>query len=341
MPPATPPILIHVPKSGGTTLVMAVSGGRRPPRVGDGYRHAYWNVDRTRMHSNAGDVFTEAGAEKYRDRVKILTVRRPIDRLESEFGFLGNREEFRRLWTSMSGGTYPGTFHDFVRHPNAADATTKFLLGRDLYDPEPVTEGDLDRILARLDDENFVFGSTEDMPATMRNLEAALDIRFGDTVTRYRTSLHKPERGSDWPAVEDAFREGNPNDLRLHAEITRRFEAQISALPPGEGPSFAGGRYDSIFQFLTGGDHRTPFEIFVNDLDDPARCYAWIRERRDVLATMQTEAIRTSSGDPRNFVAIWLRSVARAFPELGLESSAIDASDPLKTVRDVCLRMFA
>ena len=332
MPPATPPILIHVPKSGGTTLVMAVSGGRRPPRVGDSYRHVYWNVDRTRMHSNAGDIFTEAGAERHRDRVKILTVRRPIDRLESEFGFLGNREEFRRLWTSMSGGTYPGTFHDFVRHPNAADATTKFLLCRDLYDPEPVTEGDLDRILRDLTTRTSAV-RPKTCPRPWKPRGAGHPLRRHRP--RHRTS------GKEARAWFGLVGGGGrvPRTQPQRSPPARRDQATIRRADRGVAVRRTepeGGRYDSIFSSspaeTTGHPSRSSSTIstirpratrgFVRDATPSRPC----RPRR-----FDVERGSGPSSRP-GFEA------SPAFPELG--RAAIDASDPLKTVRDVCLRAF-
>ncbi len=340
MPQGPPPILVHVPKSGGTTLIMAVTGGKRPPPVGDAYRHVYWNVDRTRMHSNAGNLFTDDGVARYRGRTRILTVRRPLDRLESEFGFLGNREEFRDLWKTMSGTSYPQSFRDFIEQPGATDATTKFLLGRDLYDPTPVEDADVERIIRHLRDEEFVFGLTEEMPSTMRNIQSRCGIDFDRTLTRYRTSLYKPERDPDWSAIEEAFARHNRNDLRVHAEVSRRFARQVDELPPGDAPIFEGGRYDSVFLFTSGGNVRTPFEIFINDLGDPAECYAWIDQRRERLMAIQQDAIRSSDRDPRRFLVTWLHAVARNFPELDLDVGSIDESDPLSTVQRLCRSRF-
>ena len=109
------PVVIHVPKTGGTTLIMAITRGKMQPKADEHYRHVLWNEDRTITHSNCGDLFEPDGAERYAGRKVMLTLRTPIDRLESEYHFLGNREEYRTLWTRHNQTTFPPTFAEFVR----------------------------------------------------------------------------------------------------------------------------------------------------------------------------------------------------------------------------------
>ena len=218
---------------------------------------------------------------------------------------------------------------------------TKFLLGRDLYDPDPVEQDEFDRLVGRLDDEGFVFGLTERMPTTMRNIESRCGLTFDKTLPRYRTSLYKAERGDDWKMIEALFADNNSHDVALHAEVTRRFEAQTQGLSEDGEPRFEGGRYESVFLFTAGGGARTPFEIFVNDLDNPEACYEWIAARREVLMEIQREALRTSDRDPKRFLVAWLRAIAERFPELDIAPSAIDAEDPLADVHRLCRATFA
>ena len=174
---------------------MALSGERRQRRADETYRHILW-VDptkRERMISNAGDIFQAGGETAYEDRKLTLVLRNPIDRLESEYNFLQNRTEFRELWTRINSTEYPATFKAYVGTKSASESITKFLLGRDLFDPAPVEPTEFDRLLERLDQLDFTFGLTEDMPRTIANTEHRLGIVCEGTGT---TSHEHPQDAS-------------------------------------------------------------------------------------------------------------------------------------------------
>ena len=77
------PVVIHVPKTGGTTLIMAITRGRMQPKADEHYRHVLWNEDRTITHSNCGDLFEPDGAERYAGRKVMLTLRTPTTAVAS------------------------------------------------------------------------------------------------------------------------------------------------------------------------------------------------------------------------------------------------------------------
>ena len=123
------PIIIHVPKTGGTTLFMAISGSPKPPKPNQLYRHIQMFGDNEEMKSNCGDIFDCDTNSNYVDQQLILMVRNPLERIESEFGFLGNREMFRELWQNSVGSEYPKTLLDYIKHPSNANSICRFLLG--------------------------------------------------------------------------------------------------------------------------------------------------------------------------------------------------------------------
>ena len=103
------------------------------------------------MHSNSGDIFRpEISEDSVPRRQYVLTLRRPIDRLESEFYFLNNRSEYRDLWRQLNGCSFPDQFIDYVLSDGATDSIAWFLLGRDLFDPKPIPADSGELILSRL-----------------------------------------------------------------------------------------------------------------------------------------------------------------------------------------------
>ncbi len=340
--PSNSSIVIHVPKTGGTTLIMALSGGTMPPRPSDTYRHVYWNSDRTVTHSNCGDIFAPKISEELHSRQFVLTLRRPIDRLESEFYFLSNRSEYRDLWKNLNGSSFPDRFVDYVHSDGATDSIAKFLLGRDLFDPKPIPPESGDLILSRLDDLDVVFGLTHEMSSTIRNAEIRLGIACQQSLRHHRTSIHKPARGDDWTAIEDRFDERNQIDLSIYRYVQSAFEEQLQSLPPVDTHSekqFTGDRYDALLGFVSPPASRSPLELFVKEVPDSALFYQWIEQHHDSLLHINVMARKHDSRDGRRFLAEWLSRAMKKFPCEG-KPIEIDPQDPLVAARSYTLRLF-
>ena len=341
--PPNLPIVIHVPKTGGTTLVMALSGGIMPPRPSETYRHVYWNSERTIMHSNSGDIFRHGISEELRTRQFVLTLRRPIDRLESEFYFLNNRSEYRDLWRQLNGSSFPDQFIDYVLSDGATDSIAKFLLGRDLFDPEPIPADSGELIISRLHELDVVFGLTHEMSATIRNAECRLGITCEQSLRHHRASIHKPSRGDDWALVEAQFNEHNQVDLSIYDFVQRAFKDQVQSLPAFDANSekqFSGDRYDALLGFVAPPASRSPFELFVKDLPESTSFYAWIKEHHSALLHLNVMARKHDSHDGRRFLVDWIYRAMKKFPHSG-DPIPVDTNDPLIAAQAYTLRLFA
>ena len=337
------PIVIHVPKTGGTTLIIALTGKRKQRRADDRYRHILW-IDPTkkeRMISNAGDIFDEDGATKYADRPLTLVLRNPIDRLESEYNFLGNRNEFLALWKRTNGTSYPETFKAFVETASASESICKFLLGRDLYDTTPVNENAFDRIIARLDELDFTFGLTEEMGQTVANAEQRLGITCEKELERHRTSVFKMPRGEDWAQIEEIFEAQNPMDLKLYQEVKVRFEVQRAKLPEHalEGRTFVGDAYNGLLGYVRSSERRVPFEIHQNLLPDTVEFSDWKQANIHSLLHMHVMSLKSCDEDGRAYLCEWLRRAAVKFLPEG-EPFDLNESDPLQSLQSLTAQIF-
>jgi hypothetical protein len=332
------PIIIHVPKTGGTTLFMAVSGSPKPPSPNTLYRHIQMFGENTEMKSNCGDIFDLDSNSKYEKQQLIMMVRNPIERIESEFGFLGNREMFRELWQNNVETEFPKTLLDYIQHPSNTNSICRFLLGIPMYTDYSVSQAQFDSIIQTFDKLPFVFGRTDQMGATIASVSHQCRIEFGDTLPRYRTSLYKPRRDSQWNTTTIVFNELNTFDNKLVNEIHTRFDAQIESVPDAKTVTFDGDEYDSVYPFIYADNMRSPLEIYANDLEEPTLMYDWIKSNSSILEPTLEKCLERNNGNGKSFLTDWLKeSIPVILDGVHLD---INKEEPLQTVRLLVEKKF-
>ncbi|MAI66871.1 MAG: hypothetical protein CMJ26_03215 [Phycisphaerae bacterium] len=336
-----PPIIIHVPKTGGTTLFMILSGAQKPPVANYLYRHVIMNDSGNDMYSNCGDIFDSDSKEKYAQQKIVLMLREPLERLESEFGFLGNRETFQKLWKIKNASRFPKKFEDYVTHPCTSNSICKFLLGHGLYGNAHITDSDYDRIVRSLNELNFIYGDTKEMSLTIQNVSHICSIPLNniDELPKYRVSLYKQQRGKDWDSIKEQFQKLNYYDMKLFNELSERFKKQIDNLPSIREITFKGDIYDSIYLFLSGTGLRSPLEIYISDVDNQEAAYEWISARKNELDQLTKDLMNQCNGEGKRFIKSWLEE---SIPTLLDKNNnlQIDQHDPLTTLRELTVRLF-
>jgi hypothetical protein len=331
------PIIIHVPKTGGTTLFMAISGSSQPPKPNQLYRHIQMFGDNEEMKSNCGDIFDLETNANYADQQLILMVRDPLERIESEFGFLSNREMFRELWLNNVQKEYPKSLFEYIEHPSNANSICRFLLGIPMYTDATVSQLQFDSIINSFNKIPFVFGRTDKMAETIANVSYQCGIDFGNTIPRYRTSLYKPKR-ENWNATINIFNALNQFDNMLIETIHTRFENQFQNIPNVNIVSFDGDEYDSVYPFICADNKRSPLEIYANDLEKPQLLYEWITENSELLEPILNNCLQNNNRDGKAFLIEWL---AITIPLL-LQGQKLDIckEDPLQTLRILVAEKF-
>jgi len=289
------------------------------------------------MKSNCGDIFDCDTNSNYVDQQLILMVRNPLERIESEFGFLGNREMFRELWQNSVGSEYPKTLLDYIKHPSNANSICRFLLGIPMYIDATISQLQFDSIITSFDKIPFVFGRTDRMAETIANVSYQCGIEFGNTIPRYRTSLYKPKR-DNWGETTTNFNELNSFDNMLIEAIHTRFENQFQNIPNAKIVSFEGDEYDSVYPFVCADKMRSPLEIYANDLAKPQLLYDWVKENNELLEPLLKNCLQNNNGNGKAFLIEWLASTI----PLLLQGQKLDIckEDPLQTLRDLVAEKF-
>ena len=212
-------IFIYVPKTGGTSLIMAVLNCQRPPNVGFYYRH----LSISNPKSNCADIFQENNIQKYASHNIILFLHNP-HRIESEYWFLKNRTEWRAHWP---GPTYPETLLQYIQHHATHNSILKFLLGHRLFSTTTILPSDLELVCNTFKSLNFIFGLTKQFDDSIRNLSAHKNITLPKNNMRHRINLNKPT-SPNMTAIAEQFKNFITLDMKLFETVNNIFHKQLA-----------------------------------------------------------------------------------------------------------------
>ena len=120
------PIFVHVPKTGGTTMIAALRQQAWQPSANDfHYRHIVYET----ATPTCADLFAPDTRALYTGHTVLTILREPLARILSEYAFLRDRPHFvSRLHPP------PCCLLDYIRHPQTANGMLRFLLGRPMFD---------------------------------------------------------------------------------------------------------------------------------------------------------------------------------------------------------------
>ena len=176
-------IFIHVPKTGGTTINCAIHGTdwQTPPDFY--YRHLRADTKR----SNSHDIFHPLNWDKYKAYNIFMMLRHPIDRLISEYSFFKERHEFTSLLNSN-----PNSFEDYICSQQTQNYMVGFLLGKRIYDTQPVNEDDYKQVKNTIDNIPILVGIFEHYEESMFYFQKVTGIRWKSKIEAKRLTFDRP-----------------------------------------------------------------------------------------------------------------------------------------------------
>jgi hypothetical protein len=174
----TQPIFVHVPKTGGTTMIAALRGLSWQPSANDfHYRHIIYET----CQPTCGDLFEPTplnGARPFHSGLTVFTIlREPLERMISEYGFLRGREHFMEKLRAPR----PHCLLEYLRHPQSTNPMLRFLLGRPLFDYSPLPDDALERVLQVMGLRGGATAACDDARDGARWVVGLLE-RYGETV---------------------------------------------------------------------------------------------------------------------------------------------------------------
>ncbi len=233
-------IFIHVPKTGGTTINCLIQGSDWQTSPDYNYRH----IDRKTLLSNSGDIFSPESTHSYLGKKIFLFLRKPEDRLISEFFFIKDRSEFIGQLKPV-----PSDLKQYVNDKRTANYMCKFLLGWKMYDKRNVEQKHLDQILESIDKLNIKVGLFEEYDRSLDYFAASLGMKFPNSIDKKRVTLNRPGLNDIKDSVKALIVKRNHMDQQLYEACLSRFRHETSTLKRLKSYTYKGDEYDYILKY--------------------------------------------------------------------------------------------
>jgi len=227
-------IFIHIPKTGGSTFVgllkdsVDISNGenQQPTHVTEFVgetliKHIDFSTYDRKFKSP--DIFDVSRRSYYKDNFKLfMLVRNPFDRLLSEFNFQyhmlngKNGNPNAAIITRLS--KLPHSFKEYCQNSETQNYQCKFLLGRKLADPSPVTKAEFETLLESIDALPVYCGITESYSDFLKSFQHVSGVELKSDITlRKKTPSHLKQEASESTKIE--INSCNIYDIMLYEHI--------------------------------------------------------------------------------------------------------------------------
>jgi len=232
---------IHIPKTGGTTIVDTLSRQilfnkyqrlnptrtTHPKKFLDGVEDLLEKVISEDKTEVVGGHFGFAAHPKLTDPSEYFTVLRdPIERVISEYYFMKYKGMFYQdLIESENLG-----LEEYIHHPETFylnNLQTRLISGVGYESGEEVTRVIYDQALENL--RKFkVFGITEDMGSTLALFYMVLEWKRVPYYLKSNVNDQRPKRESISKEETDAIRERDKYDVMLYQEAKSMFDSMVT-----------------------------------------------------------------------------------------------------------------
>ena len=171
-------IFLHVPKTGGSTFVGLLKDSIKikkeeeniPSHIIDQIgnvqvKHIDFSTEERKFQYP--ELFDgEKNISLNPEHIIFMLIRNPVDRMISEFNFqyhmLKGKDGNKNAAIISKLKPMPNTLEDYIKSPHTQNYQVKFLLGRKIADPRPVTKDEYNRISNGIEQMQIHCGLTEE-----------------------------------------------------------------------------------------------------------------------------------------------------------------------------------
>jgi hypothetical protein len=315
-------IFIHVPKTGGTSLIAELEGQKWQIEPNFNYRHIH---PKTKT-SNSADIFDPRNFDKFREYKIFMMLRHPVDRAISEYYFIRGREEFFAKFQKK-----PANFAEYAANPQTWNYVVSFLLGKPMYALQRPVRQDLDQVLRAVDELPIHVGIFEHFPESMQYFADITGVEWSRKMEAKRMTFSRPKAEELSEDLRDLILEKNNLDLELYKHCLEKFSLKMNELGKSR-ITFIKDRYLHVAPYM---ERYCLFEFCLENKQYLRQNFNFFRDLSNML--IQKERIT----DGRQLVQIWnasfLNAVSHHFPGsefyLTLSKDFSHGRDPLEQLQ--------
>lgn len=310
-------IIIHIPKTGGTTLISNINNIDWQPSPSFNYRHIIYHTKK----SNSSDIFEIENLNKYQKYNFILFIRDPFERIISEYNFLKCRNEFMDLFD-----TKPSTLKEYIESNQTHNSIINFLIGNRIFTNmnNELCKKKLDDIIYILDNLNFIVGKTEEYSESLNIISNELKININKIIKNKRITLFK-ESIHNYDELKKLFMKNNKYDYLLYNKLNGIFHKQKEKIKSKISYKFIGNKYDYIIVYTRRFCILESFNI--NKF--------FLEKNKNKLRIIHNIAIRNISSPTSENGKLYLTRWSELFIKYFKLNIEINYTDPFQTMENI------
>ncbi|MFT4801890.1 sulfotransferase family 2 domain-containing protein [Patiriisocius sp. Uisw_047] len=231
-------IFLHVPKTGGSTFVGLLKDSIKiskedqnlPSHIIDQIGNVkISHIDFSNLNRvfQTPEIFDVNRHSEFKNNFLIfMLIRHPLDRLVSEFTFqyhlLNGKNGNKNAAIISKLSPLPNTLEAYNKFPHTHNYQIKFLLGRKIADPKPVTLKDFNKIINSIEELSIECGLTENYSDFLIKFQSLTTIKLKKRVViRKRTPIEYQLFVDD--NLKTQILKSNNYDFKLYEYIKNKF----------------------------------------------------------------------------------------------------------------------
>ena len=163
----------------------------------------------------------------------FMLIRNPVDRMVSEFNFqyhmLKGKDGNKNAAIISKLNPIPNTLREYVKFPHSQNYQVKFLLGRKIADPKPVTKVEFNRIINGIDQMQIHCGLTEDYTRFLNSFELETGLKLKKNIV-IRKKTPSNLKANITQELKDEILQYNKYDQMLYEFVKNRINSNNSSI---------------------------------------------------------------------------------------------------------------
>ncbi|MDO6597356.1 sulfotransferase family 2 domain-containing protein [Oceanihabitans sp. 2_MG-2023] len=228
---------LHIPKTGGSTFVGLLKDSikitkedyKLPSHIIDqigNVKISHIDFSTKHRYFQSPEIFDKSLHLNFKDKFLIfMLIRHPVDRIVSEFTFqyhiLNGKDGNTNAAIISKLRPLPNSLKEYIKFPHTHNYQIKFLLGRKIADPKPITASDYQKIIDSIETLSIHCGLTENYSQFLHQFQELTSVKLKKHITiRKRTPIEYEMFLDD--ALKSKILKYNAYDYKLYSYVKEK-----------------------------------------------------------------------------------------------------------------------